>query len=148
MYAVSTTDNSTFTEATVFTGGDTQQGQPAMIPGVFISSRTALKGRVGSETYVRGTADLTTWSNAFTSGQGTKSRATSLHFPWDPARNADESIAFYGGGNNNSTDGYLYRWMSGTGAAISTSLKFTDQPRNGISSFAGNANRLLWCASN
>jgi hypothetical protein len=143
--SVSTTDNSTFTEVTVFSGGDTQQGQPAMIPGVFMSSRTALKARVGSETYVRGTSDLASWSNAFTSGQGTKSRATSLHCPWDAARNTDESIYFYGGGNNNYTDGYLFRYMGGSASAIGTG--YTDQPRNGISTFAGNANRLLWCAS-
>ena len=33
-----------------------------------------------------------------------------------------------------------------TVTAISTGVKFTYQTRNGISTFTGDANRLLWCA--
>lgn len=141
--AVYTTDNSTFTESDVFVGGDTQQGQPISVPGVFLSSRTALKGRVGSETYVRGSADLASWSNGFAHGLEVRSRAASLHYPWDAARNADESISFFGGGVY--ADG-LRRYMGGSVAVIKSGSLVTHQPRNGISTFTGNANRLLWCA--
>lgn len=147
VYAVYTTDNSTFTESTVFSGGNTEQGQSAVSPGVFLSSRTALKGRVGSETYVRGSSDLASWSNAFTHGQyGGRSRATSLHYPWDPARNSDESIAFYGDLATGASS--PLRRVNGTSTtAIGPSDAAVDQPRNGISSFAGNANRLLFCGA-
>jgi hypothetical protein len=145
--AVYTTDNSTFTEVDVFSGGDTQQGQPVQSPGVFMSSRTALNARVGSETYIRATSDLASWSNDFAhGGAGTRSRATSLHYPWDAARNAGETIAFYGDYINGSA---LRRSVSGTTSAIGPSGLDAQviQPRNGISTFAGNANRLLFCGS-
>jgi hypothetical protein len=37
--------------------------------------------------------------------------------------------------------------MGGSAATISAVGLYMDQPRNGISTFTGNANRLLWCAS-
>lgn len=148
---VYTTDNSTFTEANVTTDGDNEQGQPVAPPGIWISSRTALKARVGAPTTtaanpagaIYGTSNLASWSSLFSTGVATDSVATSLHVPWDPARNSDERILFFGTGGW----GELFRANGSTVTSIlppGTSLGVI-QPRNGLSTYAGNANRLLVC---
>ena len=151
MRVVYTTDNSTFTEANVTTDGDNEQGQTVAPPGIWISSRTALKARVGAPTTtaaypagaIYGTSNLASWSSLFSTGVAGASVAASLHVPWDPARNSDESILFFGTGGW----GELFRANGSTVTSIlppGTSLGVI-QPRNGLSTYAGNANRLLAC---
>lgn len=145
-----TTDNSTFTEADVTTTAGTAQGQPVSPPGVFVSSRTAQKARIsaplsGGNPYMYGTTNFSSWSSLFSLGIGTSdSLATGLHCPWDPARNADENILFFGTGSEQG----LSRSNNTTVTDIGPSAPYNwgiIQPRNGLSTFTGNTNRLLAC---
>jgi len=148
-----TTDNSTFTEADVTTAAGTAQGQPVAPPGVFVSSRTALKARTSApqsagSPYMYGTSNFSSWSSLFSLGMGsTDGVATSLHCPWDPARNSDESILFYG--NPSATvASNLFRANNTTVTDIGITnggALGINQPRNGISTYVGDANRMLVC---
>jgi len=148
-----TTDNSTFTEADVTTAASTAQGQPVSPPGVFVSSRTALKARVSapktaSNPYMYGSSNFSSWTDLFSLGMGTTdSLGSSLHCPWDPSRNSAETILFYG--NPGATVGSnLFRANDTTVTNIGITnggALGINQPRNGISTFTGNANRMLVC---
>lgn len=149
--AVYTTDNSTFTEVDISTVANTEQGQPISPPGVFVSSRVALKARVGAAVsdgnpYLYGTSNFSSWSSLFNLGWAAEQvLASSLHCPWDGARNADERYLFYG---YSSWDAPIWRY-DGTSVTnimtVATENLGVIQPRNGLSTFAGNANRLLAC---
>lgn len=148
-----TTDNSTFTEVDVTTAASTAQGQPVSPPGVFVSSRTALKARVSapktaSNPYMYGSSNFSSWTDLFSLGMGTTdSLGSSLHCPWDPSRNSAETILFYG--NPGATVGSnLFRANDTTVTNIGITnggALGINQPRNGISTFTGNANRMLVC---
>lgn len=111
----------------------------------------ALKARVGAayadaDPRMYGTSDFSSWSSLFNLGwAGEQALASSLHCPWDGARNADERYLFYGYSGNYSP---VWRYDGTSVANIMTSATTflsVVQPRNGLSTFAGNANRLLVC---
>lgn len=137
---VYTTDNTTFNTVTL--GGAFDNSSHKSI-GVFVSPRTA--GRVlltRGDGQARISTDYgATWSatsNPNIDGNGYPSAG--LHGPYDGARNAAESIFFFGVRGA----GYLIRSNGGSQTVISPPGGYTLQgPRNGASSYVGDANRLL-----
>jgi hypothetical protein len=139
---VYTTDNVTF--SSVDLGGPIDNGTHTSI-GVFVSPRTA--GRVlltrgdgeGYESTDYGATFSATSNPNINGGAGTKP-AMSLHCPYDGARNAAETVFFYG----TNVDGLLYRASGATRTSVAPAASITPAgPRNGVSSYVGNANRLL-----
>lgn len=143
---VHTTDNSTFSETTVSGNGD----EVWCPPSVFTSSRTA--GRVlftsGSGADYEST-DYGATNSAISSPNiaGQSKASASLHCPWDPAVNSAETIFFFGTPSGSSATRRLRRANGSTQTDISplynSKYYYTLQPRNGVSSFVGNANRVL-----
>jgi hypothetical protein len=149
-----TSDNSTFTDYKINAYYNAYWNTDgAKIPSVYVSSKTPGLVLVGAFTvtgarpphaFYKSTdygASYAVTSDPLLGGIGGLS--ISVHSPWDPARNGDESIFFY----STPTSG-LYRTNGASATAIGTPYGgICVSPRNGLSSFAGNANRLLACTS-
>lgn len=148
-----TTDGSTFTNVTV---GVTYVYPDHSPCGVYASSRAAGYGvltsrKSGSTTFAHETTDYgATWldtsdPNMDIAAQG----ASSIHSPPDTAHNPGENIFFYGVNRINTTpaQAVIYRANGASRTSITPSvggvLYRPFGPRNGLSTFAGNANRLL-----
>lgn len=157
---VYTTDNSTFTEVDLTSTTNTAINEIIKSPSVFVSPRTA--GKVITSIHKTGSgldivASTSTdygasWSDGATladwgAGNAT-AQARSLHVPYDAARNSSESIFFYGTEYTGSSAAYLIRSNGGSLSAIfSSAYRQIEATRNGISTYVGNANRLLFCGS-
>jgi hypothetical protein len=143
---VYTTDNTTFTQVNLVPSDSSSQHKDINLAGAWVSSRTALKARIAANAnspQFYGSSNFSSWSSllnfGFGGGNG-KMPGASLHSPWDPARNLDESYFFFGGQDR------LRRINGGSVSVIGPTSCYIYQPRNGISTYVGDANRLLVCA--
>jgi hypothetical protein len=157
--AIYTTDNSTFTEVDITSTTNTAINTVVKSPSVFVSPRTAGKVITSIHKTVSGldivaavsTDYGATWADGATladwGGGNVTAQARSLHVPYDGARNPNETIWFYGTEYVSSSSPYLVRYNNGSTSAIFTSYCQIEATRNGISTFTGNANRLLFCGA-
>lgn len=157
--AIYTTDNSTFTEVDLTSTTNTAINAIIKSPSVFVSPRTA--GKVitsihkivsGLDIVAKTSTDYgATWSDGATLadwGAGNvTAQARSLHVPYDGARNPNETIWFYGTEYTSSSTPNLVRYNNGSTTAIFSTYTQIEATRNGISTFVGNANRLLFCGA-
>jgi hypothetical protein len=142
-----TTDNSTFTTYDTGSPGSSNDLYGPSI-GCFVSPRTAgrvLVSKDGGGALLESVdygATFSSVSNPNVAGDGFT--VGHIHVPYDGARNADESIVFY---QHNIYPPKLYRANGASRTDISPASGVSGfGPRNVISTFVGDANRLLLAA--